>query len=144
MGSIYCWLVTPGHGICSGGSLRCPVLLHWRKLTFPFPAENIKLKIASWLGIRLCILFAFSLLRFCLVWTCLGLMHIVTVTVSSYVCLLCFHLVNHHLWLLQSLPCPFLHVSLNPEEGCLIEASHLKPKALASHSLNIVYLWALW
>lgn len=67
MKSIYCWLATPGDGICSGVSVICLVTLQWRKLTFPFLVENSKLKIASWLGVRLCFLFAFSVLRFCLV-----------------------------------------------------------------------------
>ena len=42
------------------------------------------MQIASWLGLRICVYFPFSVLGFSLVWTYGGLVHSVMVYMSSY------------------------------------------------------------
>lgn len=41
--------------------------------------------VASWWGVQLCVSFPFSVLGCCLVWTCAGFGHAVTVSVGCYV-----------------------------------------------------------
>lgn len=74
----------------SGVWLIYPVTFHWSKQIFPFPKCYLyHLQIVSWLGVGFCAHLPSCLLGFCLTWACRSLTHAVTVSVSSYVQLLC-------------------------------------------------------
>lgn len=53
-----------------------------RKLIFPFP-RKYQLQIDSFLGVELCVHFAFSVLDFCLFRTCAGRVCAIAISVSS-------------------------------------------------------------
>lgn len=86
MESILCWPATPWHRACPAVCSVFPVTLCWIILFFSF-LSMYWLQIASWLRVWFCV--HFSVLRFCLVWTCVGLLHAVPVSVSSYVYQFC-------------------------------------------------------
>ena len=78
------WLTTLGCRVW----LRYLVLLSQRKLVFPSQPNNYQLQIIFCLRIGICVHFPFSILEFCLFWTCTGPVHVVRVSMSSYVSVL--------------------------------------------------------
>lgn len=65
-----------------------PVLFHLENTDFPCLSSS-QLQMTSWLGAGLWVCFSLSMLRFCLGWTCAGLVYADMISVSSCVHLFC-------------------------------------------------------
>lgn len=124
--SVLCSITEPGRGV-----------IPLEETCFPYPSRN-QLQIASGLGVGPCVLFPFSVLGFCLVPTCVGLVHDVAVSVSSYahqpVCL-------YHLWLWHSFS-TFLPPSLPPALPTFLPSFLLRMEARVSRML--MSKWSRW
>lgn len=60
-----------------------PRLLTLKRSDFPIPSRD-HLQTASWLGVGICDHLPSSVLGFCVIWICACLLHIVRVSMSSY------------------------------------------------------------
>lgn len=152
MVSILCWPSSPELWACPGVQCMPDTLLTTKT---PFEETNFtnkcQLQMASCLEVDLCS-FSFSVLEFCLVWTCIG--HMCCQGFYDFIYLLA--LLVWKMFPRNHPPPPglmisqpfFLHKSLNLDKRDLIKTFHYGlsfPKSLTLCALSsCVSLWLLW
>lgn len=128
------WLVTPKDEVCPEVWLINSMPL----TTALFLSQKQSVANNSWLWAERCVRFPFSTMGFYLVWTCVGLLHTVTVPVSLYghqaCCIWKMFPWSHPPPL--ALLLPHYHRSLSLEGSSVIQTSHLGLSATKSLTLS--------